>query len=76
MSAWFYDYRVSSTKLMLNYTLAILFNPSRLLKINPKSGKSLERFYYMTQKCHPVIQFTALQNEETGALQKREPDSL
>lgn len=76
MSAWFYDYRVSSTKLMLNYALAVLFNPSRLLKINPKSGKSLERFYYMTQKYHPVIQFTALQNEETGALQKREPDRL
>lgn len=76
MSAWFHDYRVSSSKLMLNYVLVILFNPSRLLKKNPISGKSLERFYYVTHKYRPMIQFTALQNKEIGPLQKSEPDSL
>lgn len=75
MSAWFRDYRVSSNKFMLNYSIVILFNPSRLLK-NPHSlncGKGLERFSYMTHKYHPMIQFTALQNEETGAFPKRGP---
>lgn len=58
MSAQFHHYRLSSTKLMLNYVIVVLFSPSRLLKKNriptPQSGKSLARFYYVTDKRRPV----------------------
>lgn len=43
---------------MLNYVIVVLFSPSRLLKKNriptPQSGKSLARFYYVTDKRRPV----------------------
>nr|XP_013222161.2 lariat debranching enzyme [Columba livia] len=39
-------------------------------KTPPNSGKSLEWFYYVTHKYHPVIQFTALQNKDMGCSPK------
>lgn len=46
MFAWFHDYRVSSSKFMLNYVLVILLHPSILLqKTQNQQTRALENIW-------------------------------